>query len=61
MASIPAATGPRAKTSAMISRSPRTSPYSPIVALGNSFSAEQNPPNSANVLHVRQVLIPEHW
>jgi len=56
---MPAATGPRAKTSAMISRSPRTSPYSPMVALGNSSSAEQKPPNSEKVLHVRQVLMPE--
>jgi hypothetical protein len=34
----------------------RAPPYSPMVALGNASSAEQKPPMSEKVEHVRQVL-----
>ena len=56
LASIPAATGPRAYTSAMISFSPLTSPYSAMDAFGNESSAEQKPPMSEKVEQVLHVF-----
>jgi hypothetical protein len=53
------AMGPRAKISRCIVSSPLSRPYSATVALGKTLMAEQKPPLSAKVLHVRQVLSAE--